>query len=671
MKNNDRLFDEIGALDDEMIPSITKEGNKRSAALRLLGGTAAAAAVAGFVITQNLSTADDPWADYRIYPADAYTKNVVVSEPPKVNYQIGSAVGIYWNDEYEASHQFHIAADINDLAENNPWNEDTELTTLPVFKSNPIELNLSFSGYFNEEELTKMLENTAKALGVTFTESEISYDTPYDDPENEEESMPEYISAYCGNEEYGADSLYITVSGSGSISVMFLEDGLELPEKYSHDIEDSEGAEKAMSYIADRFKNLLQFENPVLNTYISREDTDWKNREYRIYNGSDDIVRSILNYNFADASLQISENKLMRIDLRNLMCASDCIGEYPVISVGKAREMLLEGKYLKRFPDSFFKDGSLKAEDVKKAELIYSPVWGGDWDKYYKPYYCFYVELEPLSYLAGSGLKTYGEVYVPAIAPEYIKSNYESPALSPDFNGEAIDAYPAEEVIFPDGSSAAKTEAARVYGNDENPFLEYNFGFLRYSKPIFQSTLDDPDCYSYDTDSFTDPVDENITDPDYFRVQAGDILENGMRVESATYKVTWKDGKQSFVESNITLSGDILCEGILLCRQPGYGNYEVVFYPDPTAAPTTVFCSSSDDGTEQLATVVLEETAFVTDSKPILLESYYGYTDEANEFYDIFPGTKGVKAQVKFNELYYTVTATGANTTCLYEKIYK
>lgn len=663
MKNNDRLFDEIGALDDEMIPSVTKEGNKRSAALRLLGGTAAAAAVAGFVITQNLGTADDPWADYRIYPADAYTKNVVVSEPPKVSYELKHVL-IYWDEEMEAASQFHIVSDISDLDNNNPWNEDTELAYLPVFKSNLNELNIAFYSYYNEEELTQMLENTVKALGVTITESEFSYEDFFQDPDNEKDRLPEYLSAYCGSEEYGDDLLYITVYGDGNVRVSFEGDGLELPEEYSHDIDDAEGAEKTLSYIAERFKNLLQFEDPVSNTYISRAD-EWKSREYSIYNGSEDIVQSILNYNLAHASLQISENKLMSINLGNRMCVSDCIGEYPVISVETAYERLFKGQYLKRFPDSFFKDGSLKEEDVKKAELVYTSVL----EDYFKPYYHFYVEVKPLSYLDGSGLKMYGDIYVPAIAPEYIKSNYESPALSPDFNGEAIDAYPAEEVIFPDGSSAAKTEAARIYGNDENPFLEYNFGFLRYSKPIFQSTLDDPDCYSYDTNSFTDPVDENITDPDYFRVQAGDVLENGMRVESATYKVTWKDGKQSFVESNITLSGDILFEGILLCRQPGYGNYEVVFYPDPTAAPTTVFCSSSDDGTEQLATVVLDETAFVTDSKPILLESYYGYTDEANEFYDIFPGTKGVKAQVKFNKLYYTVTETGANTTCEYEEI--
>lgn len=668
MKNNDRLFDEIGALDDEMIPSITKEGNKRSAALRLLGGTAAAAAVAGFVITQSLGTAGDPWADYRIYPADAYEKNVVISDPPKVDYKIENMVAIYWNDEAEAAGQLCIASDINNLAQNNPWNEDTELTTLPIFKSNEKMLNLSSSGYYNEEELTQMLENVAKALGVTFAESQIYYDTPYDDPENEEESMPEYISADCGNEEYGADSLYVSVSGNGAVSVMFNE-SLELPEEYLYDIEDNEGAEKALSYIKDRFKNLLQFKNPVLNTYISREDTDWKSREYTIYNGSEDIVESILNYNLARASVSIYDGKLIRIDLYNSLCTSDCIGEYPVISLEKAREMLLQGKYLKRFPDSFFKNSQLKEEDVKKAELIYSPVWGGDWDQYLKPYYCFYVELEPLSYLEGSGLKTYGEVYVPAIEPEYIKSNNDYSAAAPDFNGEALNAYPTDEVIFPDGSSAAKTEAARVYGNAETQFLEYNFGFLRYSKPIFQSTLDDPDCFSYETYSFTDPVDVNITDPDYFRVQVGDVLDNGMNVDSAYCRVTWKNGKQSLEESNITLSGDILCEGILLCRETSYGNYELVFYPDPTYAPTVVFCSSDDSGTELLERMVLEETAFVTDSKPIVLTNYYGFIEETSEFDDILGGTKGIKAQVRFSKLSYTVTETGGRISGIYEEI--
>lgn len=647
MRNNDRLLYEIGELDDENVPAIVKEKKKVSPVTwAAVGSAAAAAAIAGFVIFRNTGTETVPWEEYQIYSPADYKAEVIIDKPPKLRYELENII-IYWDEIYEAKSYLRTASDIENISDKNPWSEDAELTSLPVFKNKTED---TYAGYINpvryytEEQLTEFMEKTVRALGVTVNESGFDY-LNWDTGELEE--LPVWLSAECSGEEYGLDKIDITFYGNGHISINFdgSEQGfLELPEEYAFTDQYGEEAEKTLSYLADRFKNLLQFENPVLNTYNSTASCE--SVTYRVYNGSEDITENIVNYNLANASLTIGDGKLYRIELSNLLCMSEFIGDYPIISAEKAREWLLGGRYLKYFPDSFLKGGKINEEDVKEMELIYTNA--GD-DEYFKPYYHFYVELDPPFPESEEDEQWYGDVYVPAVEAEYILNNSTS---LPDFSGNALDGYPAEEVELPDGSSVSKTEAVRSYGDEEQPYLEFNFGFLRYAKPIFQSTLDDPDCFNYDSQEFTEPIDPIISEPDYFKVKDGDVLENGMTVESANYKVTWKDGKQCFEESKIVLGGKMTCEGILLCRRNN-----IIFYADPTGdTPIPVFCSSGD-GTERLETVILDETAFVIDGAGIsLLRSTDEATAEEDGYSDIIDGSKGIRAKMTFYKLTFSVT---------------
>lgn len=666
MRNNDRLLYEIGELDDENVPAIVKEKKRVSRVTwAAVGSAAAAAAIAGFVILRGTGTAKIPWEDYQIYSPADYSKEVIIDELPKIPYQLENII-IYWDEIYEAKRYLRTASDIENISDKNPWSEDAELTSLPVFKNKTEDTYAGYIKpvrYYTEEQLTQFMEKTVRALGITVKESGFDY-LDWDTGENED--LPVWLSAECSGEEYGLDKIHITVYGYGYISIDFDESEqgfLELPEEYAFTDPYGEEAEKTLSYLADRFKNLLQFENPVLNTYNST--TTGEGVAYHIYNGSEDITESIVNYNLAHASLWIGNGRLYSIGLSNLLCMSEFIGDYPIISAEKARERLLGGSYLKRFPDSFLKGGKINEEDVKEMELIYTNA--GD-DEYFKPYYHFYVELDPPFPEEEKNEQLYGDVYVPAVEAQYILNDSINPFYLPDFSGNALEAYPAAEIELPDGSSASKTEAARSYGNEEQPYLEFNFGFLRYAKPIFQSTLDDPDCFDYDSYEFNEPVDAIISEPDYFKVKAGDVLENGMTVESANYKVTWKDGKQSFVESEVVLNGKMTCEGILLCRQSSVGDvrsdddliYDLVFYADPTGdTPIPVFCSM-DDGTERLETVILDETAFVLDGKEISLSrSTDKSTAEAEGYSEIIDGSKGIRAKMTFYKL--TCSVIGEN----------
>ena len=90
------------------------------------------------------------------------------------------------------------------------------------------------------------------------------------------------------------------------------------------------------------------------------------------------------------------------------------MGDYPIIDVGKARELLLDGHYITNVPYE------LPGENyIAKAELVYRV---GELETYYMPYYRFYVEVPEEEGIAGEGTKTYGAYYVPAVESTYISN---------------------------------------------------------------------------------------------------------------------------------------------------------------------------------------------------------------------------------------------------------
>lgn len=656
MRNNDRLLYEIGELDDENVPAIVKEKKKVSRVTwAAVGSAAAAAAIAGFVILRGTGTAKIPWEEYQIYSPADYRAEIIIDKPPKIPYELKHYV-IYWDEAYEARAYLYTASDIENSAVGNPWSEETELTSLPVFKNKSPDADGGVipAGIrcLTEEQLTQMLDNTVKALGITVSESSFDY-INWDTGENED--LPIWLNAECSGEEYGVNPINIGVNAGGGIIVTF-NDGLKLPEEYTINDPDSEQREKTLSYLADRFKNLLQFENTVLIT-----DSFDGYRTYRVYEGSENIVESIVNYNLASALFTFDEDRLYSIRLGNLLCISDYLGDYPVISFEKARELLLSGSYLKRFPDSFLKGGAINEEDIAKAELIY---FSNSDEEYFKPYYRFYVEVDSSSIedYYGESLTLYGDVYVPAVEAEYILSSRNEHILTPDYSGTAVRSYPENEISLPDGSVVSKTEAVKTYTDNEMPVLEFNFGFLRYAKPVFQNSIDDPDCYNEDTLKFNDPVDIVIDDPDYFRVEAGDVLENGMTVESANYKVMWENDKQTFVESEVIISGEVVYEGIIMCRQgEDYAEdvYDLIFYADPTGEnPLPVFCSSGD-GSEQIETWVGYDFALMTDCSPIFLTNTDSYIAEMEGYSEILSCDGGIKARLTLTKMIFTVNTIG------------
>ena len=130
------------------------------------------------------------------------------------------------------------------------------------------------------------------------------------------------------------------------------------------------------------------------------------------------MTERILNYNFRTAQFAPDDNgNLMLIRLNDDLCTAEKIGEYPLISVSRAKEKLLEGKYQTSVPVA------MPGETyIAKVELIYR---SGPMEETLLPYYRFYVELQDgdgLNMTMDNGLKTFGAFYVPAIQDAYISN---------------------------------------------------------------------------------------------------------------------------------------------------------------------------------------------------------------------------------------------------------
>lgn len=145
-----------------------------------------------------------------------------------------------------------------------------------------------------------------------------------------------------------------------------------------------------------------------------------------------------------------------------------------------------------------------------------------------------------------------------------------------------IDSFALDSFTAPDGSTVSKSEAAYALGTDGNTFaVGFDFSYMRYAKPIFTTTFDDPSLINWETLEFSTETYTPVESPDYFKVKTGDTLENGLTVESAKF---WIDSSGELYSSEIVFSGNLTLEGVLYCTagDPDYVDVQgdLIFFAD-------------------------------------------------------------------------------------------
>ena len=291
--------------------------------------------------------------------------------------EIGAHDGGYGYEGY-------LAHDISELVNANPWNENISLAALPVFR---------VKNDTSENKLEELITATAEKLnlkgfnsftndgGAVFSESE---------------------------------SIKITATDIGIF--VYFKKAESLPERYNFGYYASyKDMKKSAGYLKNKYSALFKDGKYILNLYGGDYDI-YGRQKYHIsfYRDSGDTVQKIINYNFYKTYFTPNDNGELELINTDLPDLGNKIGNYPVISPDKAKELLYDGKYVTSSPTAI-----KKSDKTAQTELVYR---FAPWEKYYIPYYRFFVAEERTGNesLEKQGFKCYCAYYVPAVEEKYI-----------------------------------------------------------------------------------------------------------------------------------------------------------------------------------------------------------------------------------------------------------
>lgn len=148
---------------------------------------------------------------------------------------------------------------------------------------------------------------------------------------------------------------------------------------------------------------------------------------------------------------------------------------------------------------------------------------------------------------------------------------------------DMIDIFTMDDIKVPDGV-LKKADADYLYGNSEYVVCAgYDFSYLRKVRPYFRNTFDEPGMINWDTmEIANEPESSVVPYSDYFKIKAGDVLDNGLKVKTAQTAFGFA-GDGLISDMKVELDGEITIEGILKCMPEDeyiIGKGELILYPD-------------------------------------------------------------------------------------------
>ncbi len=309
----------------------------------------------------------------------------------------------------------YMAYEISELVNANPWNENMEISTLPVYQ-NPLSYDENFIEHGADFTIMKTyLLEVANRLGMDTVNLPISDNTPSAEEQAAvlEKTNGDIPDGYFNPTAVIAEKNGIEIEVDASLTAKITFDpAVTLPDGYVFSYDSSyDDIASVAEYLKETYKDLLGMDNPQINIYGGDYNIDLQ-QSYKIefYNAANNLTDLILNYNFNRTAFYCDENGdlyMARIFQPNL---SKKVADYPIISAEEAKELLLNGNYITTVPYE------MPGENyIAKRELVYRT---SKHEKYYMPYYRFYVELPDMK--KDNGIKLYGVYYVPAVNKAYI-----------------------------------------------------------------------------------------------------------------------------------------------------------------------------------------------------------------------------------------------------------
>ena len=295
-----------------------------------------------------------------------------------------------------------------------------DLKTLPVFR-NPVDYDRAGmpKSPVSEETFAAMkarLLETAERLGlenVQVTDNAPSQEEIDAVTEKFASVGQEVPEGYFASTEVLAeqDGVKLSVGADLMVEIRF-DPAIDLPEEYNASYGSSyEESKAAAEYLLGQYKDLLGMEKPQVN--VTGGDYTYSGEQMHgieFFDAAGSKTDRILNYNFNTARFACSDEGKLWIVRLSRTDLSQKVGDYPIITVKEARELLCAGSYVTTVPEAFPGE-----EHTAKVELIYRD---SRHDQYLMPWYRFYVEVPDMA--LDNGLKTFGAYYVPAVSGEFL-----------------------------------------------------------------------------------------------------------------------------------------------------------------------------------------------------------------------------------------------------------
>lgn len=328
----------------------------------------------------------------------------------------------------EMGFEGHLANDVSELINANPWSEDSEISTLPVYQ-NALTYNEQYIAFgVDLDKMRECILEVAGRLGLDTNNLTVTDNAP--DEETKEQIIKKFQMSGSDVPEGYFDPKYLKIStdeveievDQDLTATIRFKNAIALPEEYNFTQYASyEDMVAVADYLKSEYSNIISYDNPQVNICDGSYNI-YKLQKYSIefFDSSDNFADEIINYNFNRVEFYCNDDGelyLIRIYRSNF---SDKLGDYPIISAEEAKELLLDGNYYSTVPYPISDE-----ELVKKVELVYR---ANRYEECYMPYYRFYVELPEMEI---DGLKNYGAYYVPAVESSYIVN---MPTCSEYFN---------------------------------------------------------------------------------------------------------------------------------------------------------------------------------------------------------------------------------------------
>jgi len=274
----------------------------------------------------------------------------------------------------------------------NPWTEDAQITTLPVYY-NPLHTD---SGNTADEAARRgeLEEKLALWDGL----GELEYDIP------------------------------VYLDGTARIE---FSSSLPIPEEFRFDYNDVtlEDATAIADYVMAEYGELLALlgvDDPVPDIEMYTYNIHGQlSCSISFYQRGESAEENLFNYHFRriHISPSLTDNGIRSLSVY-YHDLSQKQGDYPIITVEEARELLLDGhfygKYYLEGPPGGREIFCPAEEDIIRVELIYG---NNEFHQFFQPFYQFTAELPENCYDYYDnelGLKSYGTFSVPAVEGKYL-----------------------------------------------------------------------------------------------------------------------------------------------------------------------------------------------------------------------------------------------------------